>query len=54
NILQRLAMFIGAVLLIFPGAVTDIAGVGLAAAVYFWQRAQRKAAQTSGMNGVTL
>lgn len=43
NVLQRLGMFVGAILLIFPGAATDAAGVGLAAAVFFWQRAQRKA-----------
>ncbi len=42
NILQRAGMFIGAVLLIFPGVTTDIAGVSLAAAVFFWQRAQRR------------
>ncbi|NLB83853.1 MAG: TRAP transporter permease, partial [Synergistaceae bacterium] len=42
NILQRGAMFIGAVLLIFPGVTTDIAGVSLVAAVFFWQRTQRR------------
>ena len=42
NILQRAGMFIGAVLLIFPGVTTDIAGVSLAAAVFFWQRTQRR------------
>jgi TRAP transporter 4TM/12TM fusion protein len=44
NILQRLGMFIGALLLIFPGVATDTVGVALAAAVFFWQKAQRKAA----------
>ncbi len=40
NILQRAGMFMGAILLIFPGIATDIGGVALAAAVFFWQRAQ--------------
>jgi TRAP transporter 4TM/12TM fusion protein len=51
NVIQRLAMFVGAVLLIFPGAVTDIAGVTLAASVWLWQRAQRNAARAPGYSG---
>lgn len=38
NVVQRLLMFAGAVLLIFPGLKTDLMGVVLAAAVYFWQK----------------
>ncbi len=44
NVLQRLGMFVGSLLLIFPGAVTDAAGVALAAGVFLWQRSQRNAA----------
>ena len=49
NIIQRLGMFIGAALLIFPGAVTDAAGLGITAAIIFWQKAQKKAA-TAGLS----
>ncbi|MGI6253201.1 MAG: TRAP transporter permease [Aminivibrio sp.] len=51
NVVQRLTMFIGAVLLIFPGVITDTAGIALAAGVYLWQRAQRNTAATPGFSG---
>ena len=38
NVVQRLLMFAGAVLLIFPGLKTDLMGVVLAGAVYLWQK----------------
>ncbi len=38
NVVQRLMMFAGAVLLIFPGLKTDLTGIVLAGAVYFWQK----------------
>lgn len=38
DILQRAAMLIGAVLLIFPGLTTDIAGIVLVGAVFFRQK----------------
>jgi len=41
NVLQRLGMFVGSLLLIFPGAVTDALGVAMVAGVFFWQRAQK-------------
>ena len=42
NILQRLGMFIGSILLIFPGMATDAAGIALVAGVFFWQRMQAR------------
>ena len=41
NVLQRLGMFVGSLLLIFPGAVTDALGVAMVVGVFFWQRAQK-------------
>lgn len=38
NVVQRLMMFAGSVLLIFPGLKTDLMGIVLAGVVYFWQR----------------
>jgi len=43
NPLQRAAMFIGAILLIFPGLTTDVAGIVLSAAVFIWQKIQSRA-----------
>ena len=42
NIVQRLGMFIGSILLIFPGMATDAAGIALVAGVFFWQRMQAR------------
>lgn len=44
NLIQRVGMFLGAVLLIFPGIVTDAIGITLAGAVFFWQRMARSRA----------
>jgi TRAP-type uncharacterized transport system fused permease subunit len=43
NIFTRLALFAGAVLLIFPGAVTDAMGIILVIAVWLQQRHVNKA-----------
>ncbi len=42
NVVQRAGMFFGALLLIFPGIITDIAGVALAGAIFFWQKMDAK------------
>ena len=42
NLIQRVACFAGAVCLIFPGVITDVIGVALTAAVWFWQKQQQK------------
>ena len=42
NLIQRAGMFFGALLLIFPGLTTDIAGVALTGTVFFWQRMQAR------------
>ncbi|HCL80107.1 MAG TPA: C4-dicarboxylate ABC transporter permease, partial [Synergistaceae bacterium] len=42
NLLQRAMMFVGSILLIFPGLTTDIMGVVLAGSVYLWQKASMK------------
>jgi len=42
NVVQRAGMFFGALLLIFPGIITDIAGVALAGAIFFWQNMDAK------------
>ncbi len=42
NFIQRTGMFFGALLLIFPGLITDIAGVALAGTVFFWQKMQAR------------
>jgi TRAP-type uncharacterized transport system fused permease subunit len=42
NRLQVLLLFAGSVCLIFPGIVTDVAGIGLTLGVYAWQKLLRK------------
>ena len=38
NILQRALFFAGGLCLIYPGTMTDIAGVAIYAVTYLWQR----------------
>jgi len=38
NSLQRLMLFTGSILLIFPGAVTDVIGIALTVMVVLWQK----------------
>jgi TRAP transporter 4TM/12TM fusion protein len=47
NFVQRIAMFAGAVLLIFPGLKTDIAGIAIVAAIGVWQKIQNRAKAAS-------
>ncbi|WP_039879431.1 hypothetical protein [Jonquetella anthropi] len=39
NIIQRVCLFAAALLLIKPGLITDLCGIGIAAAVFIWQKA---------------
>jgi TRAP-type uncharacterized transport system fused permease subunit len=38
NPIQRLLFFIGGILLIDPGTMTDIIGIVILVATYFWQK----------------
>ena len=50
NFVERLVLFGGAIGLIFPGAVTDTAGIAILAGIYFLQkRALKKRALTLGV-----
>jgi len=42
NRLQVVLLFGGSVCLIFPGIVTDVAGIGITLAIYLWQKLLRK------------
>lgn len=40
--IQRVLFFTGGIMLIYPGTMTDLSGVGILALMYFWQKIQAK------------
>lgn len=42
NTIQRFFFFFGGMMLIYPGTMTDLSGVGILALMYFWQKMQTK------------
>ncbi len=47
NPIQRILAAVGGLLLVIPGAVTDIAGVAVVAVVFVWQFLQKRAAKAA-------
>ncbi|MBQ7317425.1 MAG: TRAP transporter permease, partial [Phascolarctobacterium sp.] len=41
NLPQRLMFFLGGIGMIIPGEITDVIGVGLILAAYFWQKTNK-------------
>ena len=48
NMMLRILLFGAACLLIFPGVETDVAGLGIFAAMIIWQKMQMKSATPAG------